>query len=199
MPTRDDIKRFYKETALFLRLFYGKYQGKMTVKNDVVKVHERRKKFQGAGWIAAVEFGRDNNNLHCHAITYGPYIPWSQLLRAWQTITGDSRGVHIKPAKNPKKASNYILKYITKPPVTDSYARIAQYVITIKGTRRLRSGGIFYNRFKKTVKEKPACACAICNSRLIMDGTAKISDIDQAHDLYAELRAIDRETNPLLS
>jgi len=187
MPNREDIRRFYKETSHFLRLNFGKFKCHETKKGKIV---ENRKKYIGAGWIATIEVGSDNNNLHCHAIVYGPWQKYFDLLSSWEKITGDSQGVWIKPIQNPQKAANYVLKYITTPPVTDSYKSVANYSVMIKGSRRLRSGGVFYNRIKIPKSEKN-CNCLFCRSRLIMSGNIDLVNLNGQIDLYRELREID--------
>ncbi len=188
MPDRSDIKRFYKETSLFLRLHYGKYKSRLTDKGKIV---ENRKRYIGSGWIAAIEFGSDNNNLHCHAIVYGPIRKWFELKTSWSSITTDSLGVWIKKVDNPKKAANYVLKYITKPPNTDSYAYIANYSISVKGSRRLRSGGVFYNRIKLPKYKNRPCQCIYCRHRLIYSGDIDLDKANNHIDLYKELDEID--------
>jgi hypothetical protein len=202
MPERDQIVRLYRETSTFLRLHYGKYKSRLSKSGKVVEVKRKKKNlapgqpdriFYGSGWIAVLEFGKDNNNAHCHALVYGPYRPQSALSESWLQITGDSNGVDIRPARSPKEVAGYILKYITKPPQTDSYYRIADYAITIKGTRRLRTGGIFYNKIKLEKLHKERCSCILCNSRLIagvIDSLAKMAD----HiDYWAEMRRIQTD------
>lgn len=196
MPGRADIKRFYKESSAFLRLNYGKYAGTWTKKG---KIRENRKRFIGAGWIATIEVGRNNNNLHLHAIIYGPIRQWHRLKSSWEMITGDSQGVDIRAAWKPKQVALYILKYITKPPASDSYAAIADYAISIKGSRRIRTGGVFYNRVKNLKSERPPCRCLFCRSRLIMDVIFEVVDSGTRIDLYDEYRKIEEELleNPI--
>lgn len=128
--------------------------------------------YRGAGFIACIELGHNNNNLHLHAITYGPIISWSALRSAWEKITGDSWQTDIRAAHGSlKNIAAYILKYITKPPSRDSYEEIAEYALMIKGVRRIRTGGIFYGRLKKVKKDNSGLGrCPYCRSRLIMEG-----------------------------
>ncbi len=191
LPDRQDIVRLYRETSAFFRLFYGNYEGRYSRSGKIV---ENRKKPQGAGWIATLEIGKDNNNAHCHAIIYGPYIPWEILQKAWEKITQDSRGVDIRPVTDLSKVADYVLKYITKPPDTESYGRIADYAVMIKGTRRIRSGGIFYNRLKRIKREKQPCDCLFCNARLLYEGIIEsLADAGERIDYHQERRQIDRD------
>ena len=165
MPSRRDIKRFMGEKSQFLRLYFGKFRGVWTKKG---KIREDRKRFIGAGSVGVLEVGHDNNNLHFHAIVYGPIKVWADMVADWQRITGDSRGVDIRArgARDPKRLASYVLKYMTKPP-SGHYGFIADYSIMIKGSRRLSTSGIFYRRIKRTVKEKRRCSCAVCGGRLV--------------------------------
>ena len=198
MPDRKDIDRLYKETSLFLRRWFGKYKTRYSKSGKVVEVRRKKKQLEkgqspriwiGAGWIATLEVGADNNNAHCHAIVYGPYRPYEEMLDDWKRITGDSSGVHIKPAHNPAKMADYILKYITKPPMTDDYTRIARYARMIKGTRRLRTGGAFYNKIKADKRESTGrCRCLKCGGHLFMAGTGMLTECWDRIDLAAGFR-----------
>jgi hypothetical protein len=178
LPDRAGIARLYRESTSLLRRFYGKFALK---KSKTGKWHEDRKRYIGAGWLAALEVGKDNNNLHIHALVYGPIRSQELLRKAWIDITGDSFGVDIRK-KSPKDAVAYVLKYIAKPPTTDSYERMAEYADMIKGSRRFRSGGVLYNRFKRVKKEPKPCTCIVCGSILryetVIDSIFDCGDID---------------------
>jgi len=146
--------------------------------------------FRGAGFIACIELGAGNNNLHLHAITYGPITPWESIRNAWKKITGDSWMTDIRAAKGDlKRIAAYILKYITKPPVHDSYHEIAEYALMIKGVRRIRTGGVFYHRLKKI--KRPASdlnRCPYCRTRLILEGLDSQTAVAlPLRDLYRQL------------
>lgn len=145
--------------------------------------------YRGAGFIACIELGPGNNNLHLHAITYGPIIPWQQIRSAWERITGDSWQTDIRAAKGDLKTiASYILKYITKPPVHDSYYEIATYALMIKGVRRIRSGGIFYHRLKKIKRISSGLnRCPYCQARLILEG------LDDQNAVALPLRELHRQ------
>lgn len=201
MPERPDIKRLYDETGKFLRLHYGKYKTKLSKSGKIVEQKRKKKQlkpgqsnriFIGAGWIATLEVGADNNNAHCHAIVFGPYRSIGNLREKWRNITGDSWNVDIKAIRTPKEVINYVLKYITKPPQTESYRRIADYAIMIKGSRRLRSGGIFFNAFSLDKTEGPKCTCIYCHRRLVMEHSLLTADECEGRvDLYAVKRQIE--------
>lgn len=185
LPDREGIRRLYKESTQLLNRYFGKYARRRSRSG---RWYEDRKRYIGAGWLATIEVGRDNNNLHIHALTYGPIRSQRALSEAWAKITGDSFGVDIRK-KKPKQAADYVLKYIAKPPATDSYHRIAEYADMIKGSRRLRSGGIFYNRFKQARREKTSKLCPICG------GGLKYEDVlpDLTDPRYLDLKAMMRD------
>jgi hypothetical protein len=187
MPDRDDIKRLYKETSQFLRLHYGKYPGVWT---KTGKIRENRKRKINAGWIATLEVGADNNNAHCHALVYGPIRSLQKMRRDWTKITGDSWNVHIKAIRDPATVVKYILKYISKPPATDSYQRVAEYAMMIKGSRRLRSGGIFYNAFVDR-SETPICCCPVCSGTIKWEGPLYPHEWGTRPDLWKSIREAD--------
>jgi hypothetical protein len=190
MPSREDIARIYKESTAFFRLFCGRYRGQFSKKG---LVRENRKQWLGAGSISVLEVGAENNNLHIHALCYMPYVHHSVLKRAWSNITGDSFHVDIRAAygRTSRDLAWYILKYITKPPASESYSGIAEYAWMIKGSRRLRSSGMFYNHVRKlTPVDKLRFSCPYCGGRLLSCGFQLIEYVDSAiGNLWELLRA----------
>lgn len=216
-PSHDDIKRFYRESGAFLKLHYGKYKCKINPKGKIVECQKRRgrkpklihgrdgiirkewREFRGAGYLASLELGTKGNMIHAHAIVYGPYIAQKKLSESWRKMTGDSFIVDIRAIRSPQKAARYVLKYISKPPQTDSLKAVADYAAIIKGTRRIRTGGIFYNRIKKQIIESVKMVCPYCESHLRFMGQQTIADVD-AHKslpLYPMLRELKKRGSPL--
>jgi hypothetical protein len=175
MPCRKDIQRLYRESAELLTEFFGKWQVNRSKSGRLVETKRRkgigigteRRIWRGCGWLAIPEVGADNNNLHIHALVFGPYYSQARIKERWQKITGDSHGVDIR-CKPAKECVAYIMKYICKPPKSDSYTRLASWAVSISGTRRIRTGGIFYGRIRKHKLPKVTCSCVICNGRLHM-------------------------------
>lgn len=180
MPDRSDLARFHKESALFFRLFFGKWQGRW---GKTGKIHEDRKHWKGAGFIAVTEVGFHNNNLHLHAIVWSQYVDQAKLKEAWERITGDSFGVHISEVRTPKGAANYIGSYIQKVPNREGFTDLADIAIMLKGSRRLRTGGIFYHRFS-TAPLHRALRCPICGGELRSVNRSRIDDLDQVPLLW---------------
>lgn len=180
-PDRDEYKQFNRNVGAFCRLFYGKFRGRFT---RTGKVSEDRKRYQGAGTVAVNEFGQDNNNLHCHILLYGPWIPWEKLQRAWVRITGGDTGCFIEPIRNPDKAAHYVAKYITKPPRFIDPARAVEFVKAVKGGRRIRTGGIFYNQIKISKVDRERDQCPFCFVYLEYDGLRNLADCRFALNLH---------------
>lgn len=225
LPERSDIKRFYDESSKFFRYFYGKHKCRLTKAGKVVEVNTRSykradgkkvkikprmvvsrsgamrpdyRKFRGCGYLATVEVGQNNNNLHCHALVYAPYISQIKLANFWRKITGDSYIVDIRPIKDVKHAVNYVAKYIVKPPGNDSFVEVANYAVMIKGTRRIRTGGIFYNRLKKLELVKLDYCCPFCGGYLHDGGEATIDKSkENYYDLYGLLKEKHKRGSPL--
>ncbi len=180
-PNKDDTRLFNKQVSSFCRLFYGKYKGKFTKSEKVI---EDRKRYQGAGTIAVNEFGQDNNNLHAHILVYGPWIKWEKLLAAWVRITGGDTGCHIEPIRNPNKAARYTAKYVTKPPRFLDFYRAVEFLKATKGTRRIRTGGIFYNQIKFSKRKHDPDQCPFCLVGLMYDGNRTIGEAETGLNLH---------------
>lgn len=190
-PNREEYKRFNQNVSAFCRLFFGKFRGRFSRTGRVV---EDRKHFRGAGTIGVNEFGQDNNNLHCHILLYGPWIPWAELQRAWVKITGGDTGCFIEPIRQPDKAAHYVAKYITKAPRFLDPSRAIEYLRSAKNTRRIKTGGIFYNRVKLSKTDHERDECPFCLVYLeyqgIQDVAARSFGLNLHHvrknpDLYA--------------
>lgn len=191
LPGREAIMRCYKESARFLKMHFGKYYCTIS-KSGAIR--ENRKRFRGGGWIAVCELGRDNNNFHVHAVVYGHYEAYAGMQKEWARITGDSTVINFKRVQSPRTVANYILKYVTKPPETDSYNRLASYAWMIKGTRRIRTGGVFFNRVQLR-KSKMKICCPLCGGRLEFMGNTR-SEFTEIRLLIPLLRVSDQKNGP---
>ena len=157
------------------------------------------RRYRGAGFISTIEVGHNNNNLHIHAVVYGPYIPIRKLSASWKQLTGDSMVVDIKAVYRMKTAIWYVMKYIVKPPSFDGYHDLANYAEMIKGSRRLRAGGIFYDRIKRAPRPKLKFGCPYCSSRLENISIGHLDDAEKecAPSLYKLLRLVAERGSPL--
>jgi hypothetical protein len=203
LPDRDGIKRLYRESRQLLNLYFGRYVCHRSRNGNVVATLRKKKgdetgrdrrQWLGAGWFAVVEIGRDNNNLHIHAMTWGPYRAVQMLRQEWSKITGDSFGVDIRQKSIPQTVQ-YVLKYLTKPPATDSYQRLAEYAVMIKGSRRFRCGGIFYGQLNQIKVVHNPLLCFMCQSRLLFSET--VDDVANVNALnYFDLKKkLERDTS----
>lgn len=121
---------------------------------------------QGCGAFAVLEVGK-RHNLHYHVLIYGYYIPQKAISDLWLKLTGDSRVVYITAARSPKRCVNYLLKYITKPPIKKNPKAMAEYLDMICGIRRIRTYGIFYNW---PLTRKCSVPCPLCSGKLQFSG-----------------------------
>lgn len=192
LPDRDQIVRCYRESAQFLKRHFGKYY--CTVSKSG-RIREDRKRYRGAGWIAVCEVGADNNNFHVHAVVYGHYESYARMQEDWARITGDSTVINFKRVHSPRTVANYVLKYVTKPPESESYSRMAQYAWLIKGTRRIRTGGVFFNRVQLR-KSKLKICCPECGGRLEFVGNTRsgFSDIVLLIPLLRQIESISKKS-----
>ena len=192
MPGPEEIKLFSRWCSDFTRLHYGKHIGAWSRSGKVV---ERRKRFQGGAWVRVLEFGLDNNNLHAHLIVYGPLKPKTVLDASWSRITGNrGRWIWIQRVKKTKHAVSYIMKELVKAPVSEGYVNMAGYVIAIKGTRRLATGGILYNRIRSRLvdPDKPRFGYSVCGGLLLPGESGSLQNLGSRVNLWPELYKLAR-------
>jgi hypothetical protein len=228
LPDRDGFDRFYRESALFMKTWYGKWRVKQSKNGKLVedatryrwvkddhgrRVKERRKpiirvnrngktveewrQWRGSGAVSVAELGNSgkragymNNNLHCHCLVYGDFIPVKVLRASWKEITKDSQGVYVSQVKTLKQAVYYVLKYITKPPRLTNPDALAEWAQMLKGVRRLRTSGIFVGQIKREKREKFPHHCPKCGGYLCecCEGVIEEIDIHPSLSLYREQR-----------
>jgi hypothetical protein len=140
----------------------------------------KHQKTEGA--IQSFEFGEDGLKLHFHVIQYGDYLPQDELSKAWQKVTKNEASIiYVKSidASTPEKIQNRVietLKYSVKfwkiDTHTNEYTYLEPNVMphllrVIKGVRRVKSWGCFYNLPKpKAEKFK----CEECHNQMIRLG-----------------------------
>ena len=120
-------------------------------------------KEDGAGAVAAVEFGPKNGNVHFHVLYYGPYIPQAHLSDWWLELTGDSMVVDIRRLKDRGKGFDAAffecLKYPAK--FDELSPELAVDVLSVlKGTRRIQPYGIFFGK----IRTKVYPICEVCGN-----------------------------------
>ena len=103
----------------------------------------------GMGALVVWEVG-SGSNPHLHVLYYAPnFINYSRLWEAWREIWPgadnlDDRRLSSKTGKSAKRVLNYLLKYITKACIQDP-DKVVVIHRALKGRRRIRSYGAFYN------------------------------------------------------
>lgn len=143
----------------------------MIVKGRDGQPREEWRISKGAGWFGVIEIGAENNNLHFHALAFMPWANVRDMRKDWLSITGDSHILKVEYVRGQtytaKRVAGYVLKYITKPPPARSGGWLAAYIDMLKGVRRLRTGGIFFNRLKFSARERRELCCPYCGNGLV--------------------------------
>ena len=161
MPGPQNLKLAYSQLSRLIKIYYSKYRGNLTRNNTV---HENRKRWRGGGAVVVPEFGR-NSNLHFHCIVYGPLTGQKELSAMWRKITGDSYIVDVRAVRGAGvELASHILKYITKPAQGDSILDQANMILFLKGSRRFRAYGVFYNQIGPEKKDSTKLYCLFCGS-----------------------------------
>lgn len=123
---------------------------------------------KGQGYLASSEFGERGTKLHFHILFFGRYIEKAELTRVWEDLT-TFKITFVRLVTNPKKAANEVLKYVTKlSEVQPQDIPLLHEVI--KGSRRVRSRGVFYNLPDEEERKKD---CPECGQRLTLWGKGK--------------------------
>jgi len=131
------------------------------------------------GLLFAYEFGEHGHKLHFHCLSYCPYIDQQDLVDAWREVTGGLcevtfiRLVTDDPERGQslEDAVAEVLKYAAKlwkrdgngKPVFLDPALVPLLAAVLKGTRRVRSYGIFY----KILIEGEAHLCEVCSAAVV--------------------------------
>lgn len=109
----------------------------------------------GRGWLGGFEFGVEGQKLHLHLLAYCEYIPHAELSAEWEKLTGFGN-VWIEAIHGVKEAVKEVLKYATKLSEL-SPADTALVHDVLRGVRRVRGGGIFYNVPEPEKITNPVC------------------------------------------
>lgn len=136
-------------------------------KNKLTKAEKRRNRVdlakQGIGYLISAEHGENGHKLHFHVLGVLPYLDKEKVVNpVWERVTGGvCKVVWIKKVDDLESSVKEVTKYITKlsnlePELVPVLAKV------LKGRRRLRSYGTFYNAVKP---EKPEpMTCEVCGS-----------------------------------
>lgn len=151
---------------------------------------------KGWGYLWCDEFGFENTNLHCHGLYYGPYLPHSRVLEAWEKETKDSLRASIQSARGDfRKALYHLLKYVSKPPGTDP-KHLAQLEAAFSGVRRVHTLGLFYNPELPENDDPKELKCPYCNGHLSIAGMyCTVGDLESSglRDIETVRREIGRQ------
>lgn len=147
------------------------------------------------GFLWIVEFGRNNTNLHCHGLYYGPKLDKRKLRREWQLITSGSDVVAMRAADwNFPKVLGQLLSYALKAS-DQSSQQLAHLEHAFSRVRRVHTLGLFYNspllKGKRTVSEE-CSKCPKCEGRLSPVGKY-CSIVEFIRDEIPDLAEVRRE------
>ena len=145
----------------------------------------------GQGYIPSCEFGEHGHKLHFHILFFGEYLEQRRISQVWEKLT-TWKVVYIREVKNPKKAASEVLKYCCKLTELDPHD-IPCLLEIIKGSRRIRSRGIFYNLPKEP--QQPA-TCEECGSHLTLMGKSTYEFWKAFHDEEADRQLLEDEPAP---
>jgi hypothetical protein len=139
MPSPDNVRKF-----------------KADVKKLIERINRRiAEKFglpyskQLTGYLYCLEFGFDNNNLHCHGALLSPFIEQDWLSKQWREIRDDgSFVVWIADGWSFEDVVKHALEYTGKY-AAPSAERAFELELAFVGCRRVDGLGWFFNRLPK--------------------------------------------------
>ena len=154
---KQDIKKAIKRVEYIRQFLYKKFAKKGI------------KTFWGA--IAGLEIGQKTGMVHYHLLLYCPYIDVHELRKIWKI--GYLKLIRVKDEKYFYSALKNIVMYVinfSKMSKSGNMTmeRIAEIEMALKGLRRVKTWGIFYNRLKLKVKTK--FLCKKCNIQYVITG-----------------------------
>ena len=118
----------------------------------------------GGFYVIEITEGKNGWHPHLHIVSYGSYLPWRKLLRAWSGITKDSRHIRVTSIRDGSNIAFYISKYITKAVTLSSDS--ASTVDQVCRNRRLfgpfGKAADLLKRFKPPEK---FCHCPKCGAK----------------------------------
>jgi len=79
MPSPEDVRRFKADVKKLIE----------RVNRHVAANHGLPLSKQLTGYLYCIEFGFENNNLHCHGVLLSPYIEQEWLSQQWREIRAD--------------------------------------------------------------------------------------------------------------
>lgn len=170
--TSDTPEKIQKQIVRYARL----PKVALDIVQEVGNLHGRD--WTTLGGIQSAEFGTDGLKLHFHVVQFGAYVDQSELVKAWKQVTNNEASiVFIRKidASSPEAIQNDVietLKYSVKFWATDETTGETKYLDptvmphllrTLKGIRRVKSWGCFYNL--PDIKKEPFC-CETCSHEM---------------------------------
>jgi len=136
----------------------------------------------GRGTFTGAEFGEDGQKLHFHVLFYGEWIDQHVISQEWERLTGCDI-VWIRLVKGIKKAVKEVIKYAAK--ITELEPDdIARLHGVIKGSRRIRTRGIFY-KVPPLPKQAEQAFCKTCGAEIVNWQPDRFSVWQKNHDHVA--------------
>jgi hypothetical protein len=151
------------------------------------------------GAIQSFEFGTEGLKLHFHVIQYGAYLPQDRLSEAWASVTNNEASVvYIRAIDSSTSESiqsdvvetlKYSVKFWSIDKKTNEYIYLEPNVMphllrVLKGVRRIKSWGCFYN-LPKPAREK--FKCEECHNAMIRIGIDGWQDWIESREAGIEL------------
>lgn len=144
-------------------------------------LEKKNSKYETKGTIVAAEFGENGHKLHFHVIHYGRYIDWLAIRDCWSELTDDTcKVVHVGAISGEDETElehNLIeaVKYSVKFWKRDKDGNVSfvppelmpKLALLLKGTRRVRTSGVFYNIPEP--ENEPFC-CSQCEAEMLRLG-----------------------------
>lgn len=122
---------------------------------DLRRLKLWKSKIVGAIWFFEVKFNDKNEwHPHLHIVADGKYLSQRQLSKEWERLTTDSPVVDIRSVKDPKKVSDYVAKYATKPCQLNRL-KMPQRIELYKSLQKRRLCGTVGTAFKMKLTAKP--------------------------------------------
>lgn len=149
-----------------------------------------RSHVSGGAYVIEVTGHPGSWHPHLHIIIESTYIEWSQLLSAWQSVSGGS-SVYIQRIPG-KQAVAYLTKYISKPSVNTTL--LSQLNAALKDTRMFQPFGTWHSVRLPVVKKSypcPECGCDVWVPEILIDIIT--------HKFRRAARATPREIDRVLS
>ena len=150
MPSSDDVHKFKSDIKKLID----------TVNLHVAEMHGVPYSKKLTGYLYCLEFGFENNNLHCHGVLISPFIEQDWLSDQWRKIRNDgSFRVFIAEAHSFKAAIKHALEYTGKY-AAPSAGRAFELELAFAGCRRVDTLGWFFNRLpKEDLAADVRCPC----------------------------------------